>query len=52
MRIEPIGPVVFEHTTLTIDEDRHLRLVYYAAKEGRAESRAFEQWLQQEPAQA
>ncbi|WP_343577823.1 helix-turn-helix transcriptional regulator [Pseudomonas sp.] len=51
LRIEPIGPVVFEHTTLTIDEDRHLRLVYYAAKEGRAESRAFEQWLQQEPAQ-
>ncbi|PAU51880.1 helix-turn-helix transcriptional regulator [Pseudomonas indica] len=50
LRIEPIGPVVFEHTTLTIDEHRHLRLVYYAAKEGRSESRAFEQWLQQEPA--
>ncbi|HBO0349225.1 helix-turn-helix transcriptional regulator [Pseudomonas aeruginosa] len=49
LRIEPIGPMVFEHTTLTIDEDRHLRLVYYAAKEGRAESRAFEQWLQQAP---
>ncbi|MDH4607457.1 helix-turn-helix transcriptional regulator [Pseudomonas sp. BN102] len=49
--IEPIGQMVFEHTTLTIDEDRHLRLVYYAAKDGRPESRAFEQWLQQEPVQ-
>lgn len=47
--IEPIGQMVFEHTTLTIDEDRHLRLVYYAAKEGRRESRAFEQWLQLAP---
>jgi hypothetical protein len=42
--------VLFEHTTLTIDEDRHLRLVYYAAKEGMPQSRDFEQWLQQEPA--
>jgi PAS domain-containing protein len=48
LHIEPIGPMVFEHTTLTIDEDRHLRLVYYAAKEGQPESRSFEQWLQQE----
>ncbi|OHC59200.1 MAG: transcriptional regulator, partial [Pseudomonadales bacterium RIFCSPLOWO2_02_FULL_63_210] len=31
LHIEEIGQVVFEHTTLTIDEDRHLRLVYYAA---------------------
>ncbi|MDH4654083.1 MULTISPECIES: helix-turn-helix transcriptional regulator [unclassified Pseudomonas] len=45
LNVESIGPVVFEHTTLTIDEDRHLRLVYYAAKEARAESQAFEQWL-------
>ncbi|MGQ7818608.1 helix-turn-helix transcriptional regulator [Metapseudomonas furukawaii] len=50
--IEPIGQLVFEHTTLTIDEDRHLRLVYYAAKEGMAESHAFEQWLQQGAVQA
>ncbi len=49
LRIDSIGQIVFEHTTLTIDEDRHLRLVYYAAKEGRPESRAFEQWLQQVP---
>lgn len=49
LRIEAVGQVVFEHTTLTIDEDRHLRLVYYVAKEGRPESRSFEQWLQREP---
>lgn len=42
--------MVFEHTTLTIDEDRHLRLVYYAVNEGMSQSRDFEQWLQQEPA--
>jgi PAS domain-containing protein len=50
LEVEAVGHVVFEHTTLTIDEDRHLRLVYYAAKEGLPQSQAFEQWLQQEPA--
>jgi transcriptional regulator with XRE-family HTH domain len=50
LHIEAVGPVIFEHTTLTIDEDRHLRLVYYAVKEGIPESQLFEQWLQQEPA--
>lgn len=50
LKIDSVGQVVFEHTTLTIDEDRHLRLVYYAAKEGLQQSQAFEQWLQQEPA--
>lgn len=49
LHIQSVGQVEFEHTTLTIDEDRHLRLVYYAAKKGRPESRSFEQWLQQEP---
>jgi transcriptional regulator with XRE-family HTH domain len=49
LHIGDVGPVDFEHTTLTIDEDRHLRLVYYAAKEGRPQSRVFEQWLQQAP---
>ncbi|MDH4609053.1 helix-turn-helix transcriptional regulator [Pseudomonas sp. BN102] len=43
-----IGDVVFQHTTMTIDEDRHLRLVYYAAQEGKPESCLFEQWLQRE----
>ncbi|MCY1292591.1 MmyB-like transcription regulator ligand binding domain protein [compost metagenome] len=44
--IEEVGELVFEHTTLTIDEDRHLRLVYYAAQDGKPESCLFEQWLQ------
>ncbi|MFQ3787143.1 helix-turn-helix transcriptional regulator [Halomonas sp. A29] len=52
LQIPTVGQVEFEHTSLSIDEDRHLRLVYYAAKEGRPESQAFEQWLQQNTAQA
>lgn len=44
--LRDIGRVVFEHTTLTIDEDRHLRLIYYAAKTGEPTSKLFEQWLQ------
>jgi PAS domain-containing protein len=47
--IEKVGDLVFEHTTLTIDEDRHLRLVYYAAQDGTPESCLFERWLQSEP---
>jgi hypothetical protein len=39
------------HTSLTIDVDRDLRLVYYAAREGQAQSRLFEQWLQAEAKQ-
>lgn len=46
-----IGHVVFDHTSLTIDVDRDLRLVYYAAREGQAQSRLFEQWLQAEAKQ-
>ncbi|SHL37019.1 hypothetical protein SAMN05192556_1127 [Halomonas caseinilytica] len=38
-----IGTLDFEHMTLTLDEDRHLRLVYYAACE--SHSRPFEDWL-------
>ena len=46
LKIEAVGDVVFEHATLTVDEDRHLRLVYYAAKDGLPQSHAFELWLQ------
>ncbi len=48
LRIPDIGLVVFDHTSLTIDVDRDLRLVYYAAREGPAASRLFEQWLTDE----
>ncbi len=35
LSVPEVGPVVFDHTSLTIDVDRDLRLVYYAAR-GRA----------------
>lgn len=44
-RIDGIGQVVFDHTSLTIDVDRDLRLVYYAAKAEHPRSSPFEQWL-------
>lgn len=46
--IGEIGHVVFDHTSLTIDVDRDLRLVYYAAKEEQAQSMLFEHWLSAE----
>ncbi|WP_413043856.1 helix-turn-helix transcriptional regulator [Pseudomonas sp. YJ42] len=44
-QIGEVGHVVFDHTSLTIDVDRDLRLVYYAAKQGHPQSTRFEQWL-------
>ena len=46
MVIETIGTVQFEHTILTVDEDRHLRLVYYAVKRDGPGSTELESWLQ------
>ncbi|MDX5627003.1 MULTISPECIES: helix-turn-helix transcriptional regulator [unclassified Brenneria] len=43
LMIEDIGEIVFEHTTLTIDEERHLRLVYYAAE--KTADAVFDAWL-------
>lgn len=48
LHIAALGKVTFEHITLTIDEDRHLKLVYYAARQGCSQTCAFERWLQQE----
>ncbi|WP_213663587.1 helix-turn-helix transcriptional regulator [Stutzerimonas stutzeri] len=45
LQVPDVGPVVFDHTSLTIDVDRDLRLVYYAARDGQAHGRRFEQWL-------
>ncbi|MCW8164108.1 XRE family transcriptional regulator [Verminephrobacter aporrectodeae subsp. tuberculatae] len=45
LRIKGIGQVEFESTMLTIDENRHLRLIYYAALNDKPESLAFENWL-------
>ncbi|OAZ91421.1 helix-turn-helix transcriptional regulator [Halomonas sp. G11] len=43
--IEALGDVALEHTTLTVDEERHLRLVYYAYKRGKDEARIFNEWI-------
>lgn len=43
--LEELGEVAFEHTTLTVDEERHLRLVYYALKGSDAEERSFHEWI-------
>lgn len=45
LRIEELGHVAFEHSKLTIDEDHHLRLVYYAAMEDGVENKGFAGWL-------
>jgi hypothetical protein len=40
-RVDGIGPVAFDHTTLIVDADKHLRLVFYAAMKGREASERF-----------
>lgn len=44
-----LGPFSLEHTSLTIDADKHLRLVYYTPGSGEGSSVVFEQWLQAPP---
>lgn len=46
-RLDGIGQMVFEHTTLTVDVDRHLRLVYYAPQMDGAQGATFERWLKE-----
>ena len=41
-----LGPFSLEHTSLTIDADKHLRLVYYTPGSEAAGAAAFEHWLQ------
>ena len=52
MLLQDVGRVAFEHTTVTIDEDRHLRLIYYAARTDQPTSGLFEQWLQSDGEQS
>ncbi|WP_119459873.1 helix-turn-helix transcriptional regulator [Rhodospirillaceae bacterium SYSU D60014] len=42
LNVAGAGPVSFEHETLTVDEDRHLRLVVYAALPADPNTPAFE----------
>ena len=44
--LQDIGRIDFEHTTLIVDEDRHLRLIYYTTKADEPASEVFERWLQ------
>ncbi|WP_282280855.1 helix-turn-helix transcriptional regulator [Pseudomonas sp. PS02302] len=46
-RLDGIGQMVFEHTTLTVDVDRHLRLVYYAPQLDGAQNATSERWLKE-----
>jgi transcriptional regulator with XRE-family HTH domain len=46
LSIESFGDVTLEHTTLTVDVERHLRLVYYAPMEQGPELFEFERWLE------
>ncbi|MGY4494319.1 helix-turn-helix transcriptional regulator [Pseudomonas sp. TE3610] len=48
MAVESLGPLVLEHTTLTVDVDRHLRLVYYTPDAKGGSVSRFERWLQGE----
>ncbi len=45
LRIEELGHVAFEYSKLTIDEDHHLRLFYYAAMEDGDYNKGFSGWL-------
>ncbi|OCW56488.1 XRE family transcriptional regulator [Hoeflea olei] len=48
-RVDGIGPVAFDHTTLIVDADKHLRLVFYAAMQGREASERFTAHLRLAP---
>ncbi|CAB3834798.1 helix-turn-helix transcriptional regulator [Achromobacter piechaudii] len=45
LHIESLGDIAFEHTTLTVDESRHLRLVVYGVAPGDAMAESFARWL-------
>ncbi|PRY65241.1 hypothetical protein B0H98_103184 [Vreelandella songnenensis] len=44
--LEGLGAATFEHTSLIVDEDRHLRLVYYALRDEQ-DTPAFHAWLRE-----
>lgn len=46
LRIGPLGELAFEHTTLSVDESRHLRLVVYATAPDEPMAAEFARWLQ------
>ncbi|MFJ2709312.1 helix-turn-helix transcriptional regulator [Pseudomonas sp. NPDC087346] len=52
LSIESFGDVTLEHTTLTVDVEKHLRLVYYAPVEQGILLFEFERWLADENVEA
>ncbi len=44
-RVDGIGPVTFDHASFIVDQDKHLRLVFYAAVKHLPETDSFEQML-------
>ncbi|MCG7600783.1 helix-turn-helix transcriptional regulator [Halomonas sp. McH1-25] len=48
--IDGLGAVGFEHTSLIVDESRHLRLVVYAVQETDPQASAFARWVNGEAA--
>lgn len=49
LNLAAAGTLVFDHTCLTIDEDRHLRLSCYAAAEDGDTPQRFADWLCRQP---
>lgn len=47
LHLTGLGPVAFEYTKLMIDEEHHLRLIYFAALEDDGSNQGFSQWLNQ-----
>ncbi|MCM2570654.1 helix-turn-helix transcriptional regulator [Achromobacter xylosoxidans] len=49
LRLPALGEVAFEHSTLSVDESRHLRLVVYAPAPDEPQAAAFARWLARKP---
>jgi len=45
LELDGLGKIGFEHTSLIVDEGRHLRLVVYAVQEGNPQAGAFVHWV-------
>lgn len=48
-RIDGIGPVLFDHSSFTVDEEKHLRLVFYAAVPDQEAGARFDASMSQKP---
>ncbi|QVQ25946.1 helix-turn-helix transcriptional regulator [Achromobacter deleyi] len=49
LHVESLGDIAFEHSTLSVDESRHLRLVVYAPAPGEPRAADFAHWVQAGP---